>query len=111
MKKVSKAWQLAEEGYQMAQKERQTTHTPTPWEVMNGVQITTIDTSAGCIATTHKNAHRDSTPEVDAAFIVRAVNSHEALLEAAKAMQITLAMDGKSRIAWDKAIAQAEGKA
>lgn len=104
-------------------------HTPTPWKVDGPVQEGTID-----IATGKQSAMRDvgygirgvepkmyggtiigiekGITKENAEFIVRAVNSHEALLEAAEYIS-EVYKDRLGDIAWDKlqsAIKMARGE-
>ncbi len=92
-------------------------HTPTPWEVIkeDGWDTVYIDgptlDSRGfvVIPDTTKRAY------ADAAFIVRAVNSHDDLVEIAKAMLMFLQMgkELQDRVFADKireVVAQVEGK-
>lgn len=89
-------------------------HTPTPWEFTDNPNdsccwshhIQTVDTGIA-----------DVRSEEDASFIVKAVNSHEALLEAAKAAVFSIRMDGPKQPAWiqlmddiERVISMAEGK-
>lgn len=62
-----------------------TKHTPTPWDVDDGdnVSIFELDTF-DFIAEASWSDKRRSQAEANAAFIVRAVNSHYQLLEACK---------------------------
>lgn len=86
-------------------------HTPTPW-VLEGNSINGKDFE-GCIAmASGKSAHQNL---INAAYIVRAVNSHEELLRAAKAMHDEFLSHSRGSVAhedcwWCAAIARAEGK-
>jgi len=80
-----------------ANPEMQTTpvpHTPTPW---------TVD----MIAHATDEMARSGRPNERAAFIVRAVNAHEELLEALREIKMRGGVDGEIA---RKAIAKAEGK-
>jgi hypothetical protein len=91
-----------------------TSHTPTPWKLV----------ADGIIGDGDLIAYNDYMTDADAKFIVRAVNSHEALLLAAKNLyyqyfariQATAHVldvsegEGKACDAIQKAIAQAEEK-
>lgn len=67
-------------------------HTPTPWQLQDGLSNRNITTSEGdCIARVDMAIEQDEqgkwhpnheVTEANAAFIVRACNSHEALVEA-----------------------------
>lgn len=67
-------------------------HTPGPWDLWHsherkGHLMTEVYATSSHIATVH-NPHDDATEaEASAAFIVRACNSHEELLEALKALR------------------------
>ena len=66
-------------------------HTPTPWNVNGGMRqgIKTVYAATGSIAEmTDCKAHSDAEQEANAAFIVRCVNSHEALIDALNALEI-----------------------
>lgn len=89
-------------------------HTPTPWrmEIEDEGFISIFgsrlnQTCGDQVALTPMKKDED---KANAEFILRAVNSHEALLAAAKHMRDTLEHQGMTRILWNEAIAQAEGK-
>lgn len=67
---------------------KKTTHTPTPW--------TTFQSQGenGAITDGNGNVIAEGLTEENAAFIVRAVNSHEALLEAAKVLVNSIKWSG-----------------
>ena len=88
-----------------------TTHTPTPWRIINDdvngkFDIRNSEQKYVCSVGWARNGSED------AAFIVRAVNAHEELLQAAKSMRQEISRRTKGVVAtsWDKAIAKAEGK-
>ncbi len=98
-------------------------HTPTPWELMNDLQITCKNTGAGVIATCYENSFGHIQAKWNAAFIVRAVNAYESdqerirvLVEAATAYLATASssdyslgcQENRQRLA--KAIKQARGE-
>lgn len=58
-------------------------HTPTPWKIVNGTEIISLDelNVADAYPTEDRLPGRE-TGEADAAFIVSACNSHAALVEA-----------------------------
>jgi len=107
-----------------------TEHTPTPWIVTHqtgsdfSFDIVSPQEPRGIIVgSTGSCMDVNSRSGADAAFIVRAVNSHEALLEAAKRIIDSINEEQRNNglvgytegfvIAFDdlqKAIAQAEGK-
>jgi hypothetical protein len=61
------------------------THTPTPWTVEEGTQPHTLAIVNDYESKTISVAmHDNAEDKANAAYIVRAVNSHEALLEIAK---------------------------
>lgn len=83
-------------------------HTPGPWRLSENRYV--WSPNKNCIATVHMMADgkRNSELEVEslanAKFIVRACNSHEALLEAAKRAREELADHlGKGNVAVDRA--------
>jgi hypothetical protein len=86
-------------------------HTPTPWKVVKtpkqeGGNITQIYGGDGFEVVTRVRSAERSTAK-NAAFIVKAVNSHEELLEALKEIvQIELDQDPESRNVQDEALAQ-----
>ncbi len=109
-------------------KTNEVSHTPTPWHFeessLNGVPKgesfwLANDTEEGN-TTAHlllnKAGHKDDAQvRVDAAFIVRAVNAHEEMLEALKgAMMIVKALSSDNDTHFvklaEQAIAKAEGK-
>jgi len=90
-----------------------TQHTPTPWMVFEKAYFRSICT-VGSVGS-RKRIVKDISKE-NAEFIARAVNSHEALLEACKAVVVAIRLDGPKHIAWlnlatdiEKLIKQAEG--
>lgn len=97
-------------------------HTPTPWEVtstLGQLAITrphkTIGIAFDTVCRMESNRDGSIDAELNAEFIVRAVNSHEALLEIVKTYKVRLDeqydeenCDEMEHI--EKAIAQAEGK-
>lgn len=88
----------------------QVQHTPTPWlKAELGVVRNEVDNYlvARCIGDTDQEA------DANAAFIVRAVNSHEAMLEALKLVVRDLKKYGKyeaSSVYLELIISQAEGE-
>jgi len=90
-------------------------HTPTPWGWESLENRVRIEGNGYCVAIMQKGMDRQTT-EANAAFIVRAVNSHEELLDV---MRFIIEMNEKTgaernmpvaiRLA-KKAIAKAEGK-
>lgn len=79
-------------------------HTPTPWTyVGNGPEQWVVYTNQTRIANV-------LTPEADAEFIVRAVNSHEALITAVQAAIIHISND-KVKEALQNILNRAEGEA
>lgn len=91
-------------------------HTPTPWEVtptLGKLAITRPHTTAGIAfdSICHMDSSDDIDPEANAAFIVKAVNSHEELLKALKKARDYSALDdcGPEMLCeLDQAIAKAE---
>ena len=89
--------------------QKQATHTPTPWKYQWGI--------AGETFTLIRNEH-DHAPYIhvrernDAAFIVRAVNAHQELLEVVKLVRRMALVKGQTELGrrCDEAIAKAEGK-
>jgi len=82
-------------------------HTPTPWYISreeNGITTIRGDKANGRLF-----AVADTLKREDAEFIVRAVNSHEALLEAAKEAIACGSISARVEDLLGKAIAQAEG--
>lgn len=53
-------------------------HTPAPWHAENG----TIYSQYATIGSAHGKTRNDAENDANAAFIVRAVNAHDALVEA-----------------------------
>jgi len=85
-------------------------HTPTPWKVTttNEVWMSSVCGSDGDeIAQCFKFKNES---EANAAFIVRAVNSHEELLEAAKSLIKYGVVGDEYKEQVRQAIAKAEGK-
>lgn len=62
-----------------------TAHTPTPWEVHKDDEVYVTD-KQGRVILNQVPAFNGRTAEDQAAFIVRAVNSHEELIQAVKMM-------------------------
>ena len=60
-------------------------HTPTPWEVRGGLVVT--GPRGGLVARCDSDAAPPTTARRNAAFIVRAVNAHAALLSALEAVE------------------------
>lgn len=91
------------------------THTPTPWIVVNGLNMPEIRANNTSIADIRFNGHNEVHGQANAAFIVRAVNSHEALLASLKEL-VTLiennptVFDTWPRLRAVQAIAKAEGQ-
>lgn len=91
-------------------------HTPTPWQVIKESQrhdyFGSLYIKAGKTVIANLVFQLDDSEKANAEFIVRAVNSHEALLEAARCAGDAL-VDGQHKdIAINllrQAIAQAEG--
>lgn len=99
----------------MTNQTKEVSHTPTPWHI-NGEAI---ESDHKWVASAGSNGINDEDEDmVNAAFIVRAVNSHEALLQAAKAIQAWFDNEADAGretptlldVNLSKAIAQAEGK-
>lgn len=91
--------------------EAKPTHTPTPWrisECTNGdIYIGGHEWAAKMV---DKVDFTTMPKEANAAFIVRAVNAHEELVQTAKEMQVELKKLGVGALTWDRRIAKAEGK-
>jgi hypothetical protein len=86
-------------------------HTPTPWSAELNDGTWDIRHANGTVAMLDK--YDDETEQANAAFIVRAVNSHAALLEAAKEIVQDIREDNDLGDTFKKlveAIALAEGK-
>lgn len=68
-------------------------HTPTPWQTKEGHSVVSILSDTGIrIATTDGTPYYKSVGELDkanAAFIVKAVNSHDDLVAALQALRMT----------------------
>ncbi len=71
-------------------------HTPTPWKAQQGLsstsprlEIVRADLSA-FVAQVHRTHDGNKEAEANAAFIVRACNSHDALVEALSALEAEL---------------------
>jgi len=60
-------------------------HTPTPWEVRGGLVVT--GPRGGLVARCDSDAVPPTTARRNAAFIVRAANSHDALVAALRAVE------------------------
>lgn len=88
--------------------ERSEGHTPTPWKIGYWDEIIT-DSNGYKIALADP---RNPNDKKDTAFIVRAVNNHEALLNAAKYAINVIKSSGRDIYVEpiEKAIAQAEGR-
>lgn len=87
-------------------------HTPTPWKTMtlNPYIFSGEEPEEIAVARFDMKLPLDQ-QKANAAFIVKAVNCHEELLEAAKSMQAEIRRRvGFTATAWDEAIAKAEGK-
>lgn len=101
------------------EREMTTKHTPTPWQVTEGSQsahccfgnsIIGSDCSPVCETITSFSG-QDELEKANAAFIVRAVNSHDTLVDALKNARIALSGPKSpllERI--DAALAQAKGE-
>lgn len=100
---------------------KNTKHTPTPWKregfsvVSHGERESHHWFLAECRPDNGKGTVKvDNEKEAiaNAEFIVRAVNSHEALLQTAKELLKAIKGEGMARNwgMWEQAIAQAEGK-
>lgn len=96
---------------------KETKHTPTPWHISDEHRI--VDEQGGLVADVKYAKATTAEAMADAEFISRAVNSHEALLEAAKKVvkeYSALPINGpetviiKSIDDLQEAIAQAEGR-
>jgi hypothetical protein len=61
--------------------------TPTPWIARNGDILVETEKGQETIATTYPMNHIQGESDSNAAFIVRAVNSHEALLKQLRVAQ------------------------
>lgn len=95
-------------------------HTPTPWRQINGAIFDTtpwrLDQRRNTVPALFIPSPQQQDNEINkgnAAFIVRAVNSHEALLDAVKSGLLALESGAEPQYIKDKmrkAIAQAEGK-
>ncbi len=86
-------------------------HTPTPW-----TRAITSAKNMDCLIVNERGkniagvfAHPD-TGDADSEFIVRAVNSHEALLEACKRASFETQINGDILTILKQAIAKSEGK-
>lgn len=102
------------------------THTPTPWKIVNRSLTDPLDLSGRTIKDGRNRilAHLYPTPsglgleeqKANAAFIVRAVNAHEKLVEALRNAQAALlvlspnATDTRMMRDIEQAIAKAEGR-
>lgn len=89
-------------------------HTPTPWKIIPNYKSDGQYIKAG-IQTLLETWIGEFSSQDNATFIVRAVNSHEALLEAAKLAKIQIHygyIDGKEDVIkiLDDAIKSAEGE-
>lgn len=82
-------------------------HTPTPWSVGMGLSITHKGDGAGVIAQIKNIDAGIGVMTANAAFIVRAVNVHEELVDALKTLHRE---SGVPSPAIDRLIAKAEGK-
>lgn len=84
-------------------------HTPTPWQSDNDVIFCN---GHFAIAKTIKLGIPEKESKANAAFIVRACNSHEELLEACKSALILIAPTDQKALKrkLEQAIAKAEGK-
>ena len=110
--------EIGEGGY-ICEKHDKPQHTPTPWHQVDNTGALVIDLNGNVMA---HCAVQDELPmterQANAAFIVRAVNSHEELIEALKEVTEWLAAscttsDGAQTEAIkqaNSAIARAEGK-
>lgn len=86
-----------------------TTHTPTPWKVEYDTETgINIGSNSELVAKAVKTV---SNSKENAAFIVRAVNAHEELVEIAKAYRNMFKRDDHPKDAWyiDELIKRAEG--
>ena len=80
-------------------------HTPTPWRM---ARVNYFPSTAGFEINSGANWYAFAKIEGDAEFIVRAVNSHEELLEALKELVQGHSIKGEE--AGRKAITKAEGR-
>lgn len=91
-------------------------HTPTPWEVSRTHSADWIVAAGELIAICEETNEQKTSAIANAAFIVRAVNSHEDLLGALKLANEKLIQLKVTNTGWPElnkvweAIAQAEGK-
>ena len=94
---------------------KEQTHTPTPWHLNIDPQYIQ-DQHANIVAVIHaqldgkRNAEIELEGKANAAFIVRAVNSHEALLKIARAYVQLAEIHGEDHTNASLTIAQAEGE-
>lgn len=107
MKPIRESARLDLEGKSM-----ETNHTPTPWNVGMNAYKGQIHVRAGKEILFTNTWKYEELTRANAAFIVRAVNSHEELLSWAKRYQESLEADGHSEGASQLAevIAKAEAK-
>lgn len=92
-------------------------HTPTPWKGASGTSLDSIMAGNDRIALCDVTSLKGTSAQANAAFIIRAVNSHETLLKNLKLAVLRLEefceQQKKNRIDLtsdlDKAIAQVEG--
>lgn len=82
-------------------------HTPTPWVTYTQGYTSTISPDLGrfCLATLESDGHAD-----DAAFIVRAVNSHDRLIEACKKALTCASLNSDARALIVTALQAAEAE-
>jgi hypothetical protein len=84
-------------------------HTPTPWFVAGQVKGAGTDwREIHTNSLEFKPSYVGEAINADAEFIVRAVNSHDALLAMAKAYYLTLPDDGPEQDYYAQVIEQAE---
>jgi hypothetical protein len=83
-------------------------HTPTPWKLIKGINQYDVNGSDNNLVMGQLFTQGVPPNIEDTAFIVRAVNSHEALLEIAKWVAAGHATCNDIVIKAQKAIAQAE---
>jgi hypothetical protein len=70
-------------------KDMNTTHTPTPWHRHDSEQFTVCGQDGLSIASTAVESRPEIESDANLAFIVRAVNSHAALVEALDSIEAT----------------------
>ncbi len=93
--------------------QKRSNHTPTPWKVKYAREIYGGESFGRFISTTESRnvmPHITVEDSANAEFIVRAVNSHEVMLEALKTARERFVREGMATANIDEAIAQAEGK-